>query len=130
MPEVLESNQEGGVSASGEEEVSSETNDLIDESIKNMESSPDLSPLLSTLAPKPRQYKPKLDPSLILQEGTKRERRETKKFVAKTSEAKDQTESDEAPESQMNDSYAEWYLAKSSKRKERKPKKSKGADKS
>ena len=95
-----------------------------------MESSPDLSPLLSNLAPKPRQYKPKLDPSLILQEGSKRERRETKKFVAKTSEAKDQTESDEVPDSQMNDSYAEWYLAKSSKRKERTPKKSKGADKS
>ena len=95
-----------------------------------MESSPDLSPLLSTLAPKPRHYKPKFDPYLILQEGTKRERRETKKFVAKTSEAKDQTESDETPESQMIDSYSNCYLAKSSKRKEKKPKKTKGADES
>ena len=93
-----------------------------------MESSPDLAPLLSNLAPKSRQYKPKLDPSVILQEGTKRERREPKKFVAKTSEAKDPPETNEATEQQPLDSYSKWQLAKSSKRKEKKPKKAKGAE--
>ena len=67
--------------------MSSETSELINESIKNMESSPEISPLLNTVVTEPRQpHKPKLDPSLILQEGTKIEPRETKKLVAKTSE--------------------------------------------
>ena len=94
-----------------------------------METSPDISTLLTTVETKPRQpHKPKLDPSVILQEGTKRERREPKKFVAKTAEMKEQSDSDEVSEDYRNldDSYTKWFMAKASKRKSRVPKKPKG----
>ena len=124
LADALENQGEENLNSA--EEVSSEISELINESIKNMESSPEIAPLLAPVETKTKTYKPKLDPSLILQEGTKRERREPKKFVAKTSEIKDQSDSEESET--LDDSFTKWVLNRN-KRKQKAPKKPKGARK-
>ena len=84
------------------EEVTSEIIEFSNYSLK-MVISFDLSPLISPVKSKTKQsYKLKLDPSLSLKEGTKRERREPKKFVAKTTESKENSESEDVLEDNLD----------------------------
>ena len=114
---------QGEESLDSTEEVGSEVSELNNE-CKNMENSPETAPPVAPVETKTKTYKPKLDPSVILQEGTKRERREPKKFVARTSELKSDSEESEP----LDDSFSKWVLNKN-KRKQKAPKKPKGARK-
>ena len=114
---------QGEESLDSTEEVGSEVSELNNE-CKDMENSPENVPPIAPVEIKTRTYKPKLDPSVILQEGTKRERREPKKFVARTSELKSDSEESEP----LDDSFTKWVLNKN-KRKKNVPKKPKGARK-
>ena len=114
---------QGEESLDSTEEVGTNVSELNNE-CKDMENSPENVPPIAPVEIKTRTYKPKLDPSVILQEGTKRERREPKKFVARTSELKSDSEESEP----LDDSFSKWVLNKN-KRKQKAPKKPKGARK-
>ena len=90
---------------------------MINESLKTMQESPNISLSLSPSKTSSKTYKPKIDQSLILQ--GKRERKQTKPFVASSVE-KRIPRSDEESE---QDSYEEWLLRRETKKGKRREKK-------
>ena len=93
---------------------------MINESLKTMQESPNISLSLSpsnTSSNLGKTYKPKIDHSLILQ--GKRERKQTKPFVASSVE-KRIPRSDEESE---QDSYEEWLMRREQKKGKRREKK-------
>ena len=90
---------------------------MINESLKTMQESPNISLSLSPSKTSSKTYKPKIDQSLILQ--GKRERRQTKPFVASSVE-KQLPRSDEDSE---QDSYEEWLVRQAQKKSKRREKK-------
>ena len=90
---------------------------MINESLKTMQESPNISLSLSPSKTSSKTYKPKIDQSLILQ--GKRERKQTKPFVASSVE-KQLPRSDEDSE---QDWYEEWLLRQAQKKSKRREKK-------
>ena len=104
---------------SSNDELSSGVSEIINDSLKTMQESPNVVPSLSpskTSSNLGKTYKSKIDESLILQ--GKRERRQTKPFVATSVEKRTPRSSEESDQ----ESYEEWLLQKSKKGKRREKK--------
>ena len=103
--------QKSGAEVSNDE-MSSGVSEMINDSIKSMQESPNISLSLSpskTSSNLGKTYKPKIDQSLILQ--GKRERKQTKPFVATSVEKRTPRSSEESDQ----ESYEEWLLKRSEK---------------